>query len=394
MADKTMFDELIFLCALLSPYSSEAEINQLTMLAAGGRVDWKALARTVNRSELAPALYLSLGRTGISTGVPEMFREYLEEVHRLNLLRNEALLGQLRHVVRLLNDIGVTPLLLKGGAALATDLFPEPGMRFMWDLDLLVPEERLEQSVAALLAGGYETAEEDASGALTRKAISTSHHHDALICPGAPASVELHYRVLGKNIDLLQPDEVWGDCRPYVGTRLPGASALVMSPNDELLYCFAHSELAHGHHRYARVDARQLHHFTYLCYRYNEQIDWKRMSLFRQHPLYGHIFNAYLCLAERLFQLDISLKSDPDAYAEQHWHTVTSVRHGWKLQLHKLRLLYRELVWAFSGERLRDVYQEKDEPLIGLRLRHLRFLLGRYTRLEPWRRRLRGMAPF
>ena len=48
-------------------------------------------------------------------------------------------------------------MLLKGAIRLIDGLYPNPGWRFMRDLDLLLPKERLNDAVTALAAVGYES---------------------------------------------------------------------------------------------------------------------------------------------------------------------------------------------------------------------------------------------
>src|SRR5512133_3331157 len=198
-------DPFEFLCAILSPFTPDVEIRELQRIAATGEVDWPAVAERANRADLAPALCVALEAKGLMSVAPELFQEYLRELHRFNLDRNQALLQQLRVVVRLLNDIGVTPLLLKGAAALATDLYPDPGMRFMADLDLLVPEELLGRSVAAVRRSGYEVPE-SYPGLVDSKG---SKHYAPLARSGAAATIELHRRLLTKGRELLESAWVW-----------------------------------------------------------------------------------------------------------------------------------------------------------------------------------------
>lgn len=323
---------------------------------------------------------------------PATFRAYLDEIYEFNLGRNRRLLLQLHEIVRFLNSAGITPLLLKGGAALATDLFPDPGMRFMWDLDLLVPEGTLPRSVAALESAGYVVPERFTTGgsSLVGAAI---HHHAPLVRPGAPASVELHRQVLSAGGPLLEAAAVWRESRPLVGNRLPGVTAAVMSPTDELIYCFGHSELAHRHHHFAQIDERQLHHLAHIYSRYQDEIDWGRLEALQQHPRFGPVFMAYAHLAKVLFHVNLPGFSEGSPDAHRHYRKAISSRSGWRRQGHRIRMLLSEMAWAFRGERLRLVYSQEGVPTNRLRIRHLTLLLGRYRRLEAWRRRLRGLSP-
>jgi hypothetical protein len=59
-------------------------------------------------------------------------------------------------LVRAFNSAGVTPLLLKGSAAHAGGVYPDPGFRQMADIDLLVPSEHFETCIKAAEELGFE----------------------------------------------------------------------------------------------------------------------------------------------------------------------------------------------------------------------------------------------
>lgn len=381
-------DPFEFLCAMLSPCTPDDEIRELQRIAAAGEVDWPAVAERANRADLAPALCVALEAKGLMSDAPELFREYLQELHRFNLDRNHALLQQLQEVVRLLNDIGVTPLLLKGAAALATDLYPDPGMRFMADLDLLVPEDALERSVAALQANGYKVPEKYQR--LVR--LTASKHYPPLVHPEAPAAIELHRRLLNKGRDLLESARVWDNSRPYRGGRLPGLSAAMLSPTDEVIFCFAHSELGHDYHHYERMDARHLLDFACLIRRCRDEIEWSRLDALKHHPRYGLAFEIYLHQVKMLFRLDLPLSDSLNPAAERHFRRMAS-SSGWARQRRLLRVVLRELSVMFSTERMHFAYEQKDVSIWRLRFRHLRWLLGRYRRPGVWKARLGKLKP-
>lgn len=364
-----------FLCALLSPCTPPDEVLQLRQIAAGGELDWAAIAALANQSGLAPALYTALESTGISAEAPKLMQDYLQEIYRFNLSRNDALLEQLREVVLLLNGAGVAPLLLKGGAALAMDLYQDPGMRFMWDLDLLVPEDQLELSAAALKAAGYEVPLKYRSMAAT----TTGHHYPVLVRPGDPAGVELHRSVMRSGGGLLDSGAIWREARPYGGCRLAGGVAVVMSPTDEVIYCFAHSELLHTqHHRHERIDIRHLQQFAFLICRYRDEVDWKRLENLIHHPAFGQVFVRYIYLAEQLFRVVLPLSIDHDPDMERYYQMLTTPVSKQGRLCRLLRVAGRDLLWAFSGEHLRELYQQQDDPVLRLRLRHIKVLIGRY----------------
>jgi Uncharacterised nucleotidyltransferase len=75
-------------------------------------------------------------------GVPREIRDYLDAVLTLNGQRNALLLEALSRIVAALNVIDIEPVLMKGCARLVEGEYPQPNMRFLGDLDILVPANR------------------------------------------------------------------------------------------------------------------------------------------------------------------------------------------------------------------------------------------------------------
>ena len=99
---------------------------------------------------MTPALARCLGR---DADVPEDVREYFEAAAALNARRNELMQRGLARVVGLLNAIDIEPMPLKGAAHLAEGLYPEPSLRLLGDVDILIPSNRGADAEAALKAG-------------------------------------------------------------------------------------------------------------------------------------------------------------------------------------------------------------------------------------------------
>jgi hypothetical protein len=275
----------------------------------------------------------------------------------------------------------VTPLLLKGGAALATGLFPDPGSRFMWDLDLLVPEGQLECSVAALLEAGYAV---PPKYALVTD-WSLCHHMAPMIRPDGAAAVELHRRIVKPKWGVLSPEDIWRNAVPCSTRHLPGAVAVVLEPTDELIHCFVHSQLCHDNHACLRIDLRHLHHFAQLCHRHGEEIDWMRIAALRHDQALGKNFRAYALLAKRLFCVTLPLPDEPERAAKRYVSYAMALQVGWRRRLLRGWLIMRELWLVFGEERLRVIHGDNSCSKTQLRLRHLKHLLGKYHRLEAWR---------
>lgn len=374
---------------LLSPWTPPAELHRLRAAAGEGAIDWVAAATCANRHSLAPALHSALAARCFTTLLPEQFRAYLVEIHRLNRARNAALLDQLHEVIRLLNGAGIEPVVLKGGAALLTGLYPDPGDRFLLDLDLLVAEGEIDAAVAALKEAGYAVpAELDEVLAGYRLA----KHVPPLVRPGAPASVEPHRRLLGDDLPGLDAAGVIARSLPAPG--LPaGAAARILEPTDALLFCFAHSEIDHGHHRKGVIDLRQLVEFLTLAGRHRAQLDLARLRRLRQDPQVGPVVGAWLELARTLGHADLIPDLPADAAILDHCARAAAT-DPWRQRRKLLRFALADLWRTFSPVNLAALYPDDPRGPFSLRLRHARILLRRYARSGSWRRKARNLLPF
>jgi Uncharacterised nucleotidyltransferase len=120
--------------------------------------EWELLIEMSNSHFATPSL---AGCVHDEPGIPRGIREYLHAVLTLNGRRNVILLEALSRIVATLNAIDIEPVLLKGSARLLEGEYPAPNMRFLGDLDILVPTNRATDAYAALMANGFGERPED-----------------------------------------------------------------------------------------------------------------------------------------------------------------------------------------------------------------------------------------
>jgi hypothetical protein len=114
--------------------------------------EWELLIELSSFHYVTPSL---AGCLHDEPGVPHEIREYLDAVLTLNGQRNAVLLEALSCIVATLNAIDIEPVLLKGCARLEANDYPQPNMRFLGDLDVLVPTSRTTDAYMALMANGF-----------------------------------------------------------------------------------------------------------------------------------------------------------------------------------------------------------------------------------------------
>jgi hypothetical protein len=149
-----MFDRLLGLCARALP--SDAQ-RQAVLAEVRTYTDWSELPARAEAHGIAPLVHHHIG------DLPEVPRDVRRALFGTRLRHRRA--NTIR--IRLLGEIVEAfarrnlPLLLLKGSALAPLVYPEPGLRAMRDIDLLVRERDLAESGAILARLGYAAKDEE-----------------------------------------------------------------------------------------------------------------------------------------------------------------------------------------------------------------------------------------
>lgn len=350
-------------------------------------MNWENVAVLANRSNLAPALMVALRARKLWEDAPVEFRGFLEEIYLFNKHRNSLLRQELIEVMGILNTAGIIPLPLKGAAALAGGLFPDPAVRFMWDLDVLVPSGRIRHAVRVLEEGGWFIQDTHSLGAVDRESLYRGRHFAPLIKESFPAHVEIHRRIVSDEWKaLLDTDDVWRESSLFGSSVLPGITMAVMLPSHQIMHCFIHSELSHANHRDFRLDLRQLHHFAHLCLCHRDMVDWDRVAVLRERDDVGRALQTYLYLAGKLFGVETPLTTTPNRYVRWHFSATLLLSRGRCKWLRILKNVFESLMVCLAEHRL----NERQPAHAGSspkwrRIRRIVELLGRWSRLGPWK---------
>ena len=200
--------------------------------------DWAVLNDLAGQHRLKPLLHAQHGANG---AVPFTLRADWRKIQRTAAL--QAMLGrrELIECAGLLEAAGLSPIALKG-AWLGHHAYPQPALRPMRDLDLLVPSALILDGYTALLAAGYVELE-PAEMALS-DVIRLDKHMPALVAPRG-SIVELHHR-------LWEPDGRLDHATPMQDEAALRARAVVdedgiryLAPQDTLAHLIIHAVYSH-----------------------------------------------------------------------------------------------------------------------------------------------------
>jgi hypothetical protein len=230
-SNKTNLHHHRFLCAALTDPSPPA----LRPYLDDELWDWEVLFRLASDERILPLLHDRL--VDALDLQPGAIAEVLRDIRDRHAQRNEIIFEELQVLGCLANQIGVEPVVLKGGAHLLGKLYAASSDRFLIDIDLLVPEPAIPTLVDHLLKNGYASQ--------PRNTVPVdSHHEPKLTRPGRPC-VEVHNSLgMGRARVSLPPADVIRDSIPilYRGVRL-------RLPSDEhlLIHQAIHAQLNHSY---------------------------------------------------------------------------------------------------------------------------------------------------
>lgn len=122
--------------------------------------EWDLLVRQARAAHLLARLFVVLERHGLTGLVPARPRLHLESAWAVAERQREAIRLEVAVLRRVLGDLGVPTLLLKGAAYVVADL-PTAEGRTLSDIDILVPKRSLPDVEAALMRTGWMTTSSD-----------------------------------------------------------------------------------------------------------------------------------------------------------------------------------------------------------------------------------------
>jgi len=248
-----------FLCACLRGDANAARASTIRSLA-----DWECVLRRARDEFLSPLLHSRINQLELGPAVPPDISKFLFAVEELNQERNNLILNEVRLAARLLNEVGIEPVLLKGVAYLTLGVYPNPATRYMGDVDLLVSESQVQTAVDILTRNGFETDTSD-------QFANFRHHLPPVRRPGS-VFIEIHHSLcLGKCGSLLPPREMIAQS---VRCDLDGIRVRVPCPEDLFTHLVMHSQMEHPYNERIWPPLRAMYDLLLVLHRFRDVIDW------------------------------------------------------------------------------------------------------------------------
>lgn len=198
--------------------------------------DWAALLQQSDRHRVTALLYHRLNKGFPALPIPPTITARLRQAYLDNSARNLRLFDNLSRVLSILRLHNIPVIALKG-AHLAERVYPHQALRFMGDLDLLIPTVHLMKVDALLLEMGCLPT-------IPNRIVGKDNNEFVYIMPKRDVSLEIHWRILSPAFPFhIDTDGQWTRSRPAV---IAGAEAAVLCPEDLLLHLCLHAGCTHG----------------------------------------------------------------------------------------------------------------------------------------------------
>ena len=215
------------------------------------RPDLIALLRTVAKDETFPSLSLLNDREVrwiIATGLGPLFWFVSSENSKTNSARdfraadlttrliNQIQLETLSEILLKCKDL-IPPITLLKGCSTGSELYPEPHLRVMGDLDLLVDRKDQPQLEAALIEMGFRQ-----QSTKNHEYYSSHHHSMPFYHPGKNVWVEVHQGLFPPNsasakLAMFTPQNIAAELR---SSRLKGIPVMRLSTELQIVYTASH----------------------------------------------------------------------------------------------------------------------------------------------------------
>ncbi len=206
--------------------------------------EWAGVLDLANRSLITPRLALSMADSQLPADVDA----FLQDVLARNRHRNQRLRAQLDSAVLQLNRRQITPVLLKGSAALlCAEDSPRRDGRMLCDLDILVRPDQVDDAILALEADGYAL--------LSRRHGRDLHAVAELMRDGEHAMIDLHQRPPGPP-GMAEVSDLQRHCSAEA--LAAGAVALLPCPTLQLFFLVLHDQFHDGDYWSGRLNLRHL----------------------------------------------------------------------------------------------------------------------------------------
>lgn len=234
-------------------------------------LDWDSLIVSAASVEILPLLYLHAQHLPVTLQPPAAIQQRLHIAYLHAAAHNFRMFYERDAVLSAFYQADIRLIPLKGSHLLSL-VYPDPAIRVMGDVDLLVHREDLPRGRAVLAALGYEP--------YGSSLVNDPHAHHEKFVHDSAAPVELHWSLGLRDDQRARPvdsDALWARAQ---AAELGGVPVQVLESTDLFIYLCLHNYF-HGFH----VGLRRLLDLVLLVQKHPEAVHpdrlWPRAAAWR-----------------------------------------------------------------------------------------------------------------
>ena len=118
-------------------------------------LDFEALTKIASNQLVIPALFLKLKSRRLIKHIPLEFKNYLQEIYKLNLNRNKTLMNEAMDISNLLNNNNIEHVFIKGTAFIFDGIYDDISERMINDIDFLIKKKDIRVVEDIIQKNGY-----------------------------------------------------------------------------------------------------------------------------------------------------------------------------------------------------------------------------------------------
>lgn len=223
-----------------------------------GKINWGHLVDLAEFHGVVSLVFHNLTKYNLGNLVPEPYLERLDRSYKGTLFKNVAISAEMDSVLGNFDKNGISVIALKG-AILAEQLYGNPGLRPMSDIDIMVKSEDLPRAGSLLLEMGYQQMEAD---------LDRPHaFHESPYYRQGPISlyIELHWNLDNPKLVAIPLQEIWQRAQSI---QIRGKTIKVLSPEDNMLFLMVHM------HKHSDNTLKSLIDVMLMIKKYQGILDW------------------------------------------------------------------------------------------------------------------------
>jgi len=236
--------------------------------------EWRQIVDLAKGEGVGSVLYWKLNQSNRLQLLPNPLQASLRAIYYGLQMKNGELIKELKNLTQQLARANILVVALKG-ICYALTIYPDPALRLMVDLDLLIPKAKISEAVRVAKTSGYVETKPEAFPGLNE----LFGHSVDLYKTNAPfTTLEMQYSLVAeKSFSYAVPsDWFWTQTEPIqlLAPEEELGSLLMLSPTAQVLYACAHTMLKHGARN---TTLRWFYDLDRMIRVYADRMDWDQL---------------------------------------------------------------------------------------------------------------------